>query len=467
MISLTQVLARFASGPAFSEAPEAAARIIRNGIIDTVATMIAGRNEPVVRIVRQHVEARHSNAPEASVLMGAERLPAQDAALINGTAGHALDYDDVALGGHPSTVLVPALMAEGETIGASGAELLRAYLVGYEVWAELISREADSHHLKGWHPTAVFGTVAAAAAIACLRRLSIEACRNAISLSASMAAGLVANFGTMTKPFHAGRAASAAVEAVRLAMRGMTASPDAIEHQAGFLRALSPKGNLDLERPADGLGRTLRILESGLSVKKYPICYATHRVIDAVIDLARKENLRPDDAESVHASIGVAQASMLRNHAPVTALEAKFSLEFAVASALVARAVGLAQLSDDFVSRQDVRQAMKKVEISTVQTTCPIEPVFAFSDRVRIRLKDGRVLDSGEIRFARGNMKLPLREEELKAKFLDCVAGAEQIDASALYERLAGLGAVRNVTELVSLSLPRERGRVGVGADLQ
>ncbi len=261
--------------------------------------------------------------------------------MINGTAGHALDYDDVALAGHPSTVLVPALLAEGEAIGASGADLLRAYLVGYEVWAELIGRDADSHHIKGWHPTAVFGTVGAAAAIAALRRLSIEVCRNAISLSASMAGGLVANFGTMTKPLHAGRAASSAIEAVRLAMGGMTAAPDAIEHDAGFLKAISPKGQVDLERPSDGLGRSLRILESGLSVKKYPICYATHRVIDAVIDLARKHDLRPDNVESVEASIGVAQASMLRNHTPVTGLEAKFSLEFAVASALVARAVGL------------------------------------------------------------------------------------------------------------------------------
>jgi 2-methylcitrate dehydratase PrpD len=368
--------------------------------------------------------------------------------MINGTAAHALDYDDVALAGHPSTVLVPALLAEGEATGASGGDLLRAYLVGYEVWAELISRDADSHHLKGWHPTAVFGTVAAAAAVASLRGLDVEACRNAVSLSASMAAGLVANFGTMTKPLHAGRAAASAIEAVRLAMRGLTAAPDAVEHHAGFLKAISPKGNVDLDRPADDLGRRLRILESGLSVKRYPTCYATHRVIDAVIDLASKENLLPENVSTVHASIGVAAASMLRNHTPRTALEAKFSLEFAVASALVARSVGLAQLSDVFVNRQDVRKAMGKVEISTVQTTCPIEPAFAFSDRVRIRLEDGRALDSGEIRFARGNAKLPLHQEELKAKFMQCVAGAEYIDASALYERLARLETVPDIRAL-------------------
>ena len=450
MTSLTQTLARFASDPPFSHAPDDAARIIRTGIIDTVATMIAGRNERVVQIVRRHVEARRPAAAESSVLMSGQRLPAQDAALINGTAAHALDYDDVALQGHPSTVLVPALMAEGEAMEGAGADLLRAYLVGYEVWAELIGRDADSHHLKGWHPTAVFGTVAATAALCCLRRLSVETSGNAIALSASMAGGLVANFGTMTKPFHAGRAASAAIEAVRLAMRGMTAAPDAIEHHAGFLAAVSPKGNLESDRAADNLGRTLGILESGLSIKKYPMCYATHRVIDAIIDLAGKEDIRPNDAESVHATIGTAQASMLRNHAPTTALEAKFSLEFAVASALVARAVGLAQLTDDFVTSAPVRQAMGKVEISTVQTKCPIEPVFAFSDRVRIRLKDGRMLDSGEIRFARGNAKMPLREGELKAKFFDCVAGCAEIDASTLYDRLAGLESTRNVRQLAA-----------------
>jgi len=448
MTSLTETLARFASDPPFSHAPDDAARIIRTGIIDTVATMIAGRNERVVQIVRQYVEARRPGVAESSVLMSGQRLPAQDAALINGTAAHALDYDDVALQGHPSTVLVPALMADGEAMEAAGADLVRAYLVGYEVWAELIGRDADSHHLKGWHPTAVFGTVAAAAALCCLRRLSAETSRNAIALSASMAGGLVANFGTMTKPFHAGRAASAAIEAVRLAMRGMTAAPDAIEHHAGFLAGLSPKGNVKLDLPAHDLGRTLRILESGLSIKKYPMCYATHRVIDAIIDLARKEDIRLDDTGSVQATIGAAQASMLRNHAPMTALEAKFSLEFAAASALVARAVGLAQLTDGFVTSEEVRQAMSKVAISTVQTKCPIEPVFAFSDRVRIQLRNGRTLDSGEIRFARGNAKLPLREGELKAKFLDCVAGYAEIDASALYNRLAGLENASNLREL-------------------
>ncbi len=438
MTGLTDSIAHFVSGGA--AVPEEAARIVRTGFIDTIATMIAGRNEAVVGIVRQFVAARRSAAKEARVLFGAEHAAAADAALINATAAHALDYDDVALGGHPSTVLVPAILAEGEHLGASGADALRAYLVGYEVWAELLAREPDAYHLKGWHPTAVMGTVGAAAAVAHLHRLAPGDCRNALAIAASMASGLVANFGTMTKPLHAGRAAACAIEAVRLAALGLTAAPDAFEHNAGFLAALSPKGRAERERPASGLGKQLRILDTGLSIKKYPMCYATHRVIDAVLDLAAAHDLKPQDIRQVDAIIGTAQASMLRNHQPATGLEAKFSLEFAVASALVARKVGLAQLTDQFVAEAPVREAMGKVRIATVDTSCPIEPVFALTDRVVLELRDGRKLDSGEVRFARGNAKLPLKGDELKAKFLDCTAGADYLDAGALYRELAKLG---------------------------
>ena len=447
MTGLTESLSRFVAE--FRALPGEAARIVKTGFIDTVATMGAGRDEPVVRIVRQFVAARKSAAREARVVLGAGMAASADAALINATAGHALDYDDVALGGHPSTVLVPAVLAEGEYLGACGADALRAYLVGYEVWAELFSREPDPYHVKGWHPTAVLGTVGAAAAVAHLHKLPADDCRNALALAASMASGLVANFGTMAKPLHAGRAAACAIEAVRLAANGLTAAPDAIEHHAGHLAALSPRGRADRTGPASGLGNKLRILESGLSIKKYPMCYATHRVIDGVLDLVKANGVDPGDVKEAHASVGVAQASMLRNHSPATGLEAKFSLEFAVASALVARSVGLRELTDGFVAQPRVRETMAKVRTSTTDTRCPIEPMFALADRVAIELKDGRRLDSGEIRFARGNAKLPLQEAELKAKFLDCTSGAGHLDAAALYERLDRLEEQDSLRALV------------------
>jgi 2-methylcitrate dehydratase PrpD len=264
-----------------------------------------------------------------------------------------------------------------------------------------------------------------------------------------MAGGLVANFGSMTKPLHAGRAAAAAVEAVRLAARGFSASPDALEHRAGFLAALSPKGRVDRAGP-DSLGQVLRIRDIGLNVKRYPMCYATHRTIDGVLDLVTRHELRPEDIAAVEASIGETQASMLRNGAPKTGLEAKFSLEFAVASAVVARSVGLGELTDGFVEQPEVRALFPKVSITTRDTRCPIDPTFAETDRVILRTTNGEVLDSGEIRFPRGNAHNPMAEAELHAKFADCTRGwngggllLEQLSQLETLPGLAALGGSR------------------------
>jgi len=264
-----------------------------------------------------------------------------------------------------------------------------------------------------------------------------------------MAAGLVANFGSMAKPFHAGRAASAAIEAARLAAAGMTSAPDAIEHRAGLLAALSPRGDVDRETPP-ALGRELHLLKRRLSIKKYPACYATHRVIDAVLDLAEKHRIDAGDVRAMTATVGRTQASMLRNHRPQTGLEAKFSLEFAAAAPLVANRVGLAELQDDFVQQPRVQQLLEKVSVRTTDTRCAADPLFAESDRVVIELRDGRQLDSGEVRFPRGHAELPLREEELARKFFDCASGAGGLDAERLYGRLRALHTVADVRELVS-----------------
>ena len=444
MTGLTADLARFASAPNFAPLPDRVVEIVQSGFIDTIGTMLAGRDEPVVQMAKSFVSDKQSTVQEAHLLMGQSMASVSDAALINATAGHALDFDDVALGGHPSTVLVPAVLAAGQHVNATGDQVLRAYLVGYEVWAELFVREKDAYHLKGWHPTAVLGTVGTSAAVAHLYGLSAAQCQHVIALAASMASGLVANFGTMTKPLHAGRAASCAIEAVRWVQKGLTAAPDALEHAAGFLSALSPHGAVDRTSAVGDLGRRFRILESGLSIKKYPTCYATHRVIDGVLDLCASHGVGLQDVAQVHTHIGLAQASMLRNHQPQTGLEAKFSLEFAVAASLVRGKVGLAELSDVFVQEHAVKDAMAKVKISTVDTQCAIEPVFSMHDRVQIQLHSGAMLDSGDIRFARGNAMLPLRDADLQAKFLDCVHTAN-LDGAALFSKLSSLTAQAHV----------------------
>lgn len=427
MVDLTKQYGQFIAQPQWSARSTKELDIVKSGFIDTIATMIAGRNEPVVKILlAQHERAASKGL--SSILLGEQKASAVDAARINATAGHALDFDDVALGGHPSTVLVPTALALGEEVGASGQQVLDAYLVGYEIWADLFVREKDPYHLKGWHPTAVLGTIGAAACAAFLRKLEPVQAQTALAIAASLASGLVANFGTMTKPFHAGEAAANGIRAVDLALAGMTASNDALEHHAGFLAALSPLGRVDISDSSHiGHGR-LRIGENGLSIKKYPACYAVHRVADGVLDLVNKEDLQPSDIVHVEAEIGEAQASMLRNHEPKTGLEAKFSLEFAVASAVVRRKLGLSELVDDFVNTKEVQSVMKRIAITKRQGSCPIEPVFSEHDRVKITLSNGRVLDSGDIRFARGNALLPLSKADLDAKFRDCTEGVDGRD---------------------------------------
>ena len=227
--------------------PREAVEIARTGFIDTIATMIAGAHDPAPQLLRRGL-APGRRAP-ASLYFSGESAAAPEAAWINGTAGHALDYDDVGCRGHLSTVLVPAILAEAETLGLGGREMFAAYVAGYESWAELARRDPGHHHVKGWHPTGIFGAIGAGAACAALRRLDPSQATMAIALSASQAGGIMANFGTMTKPFHAGRASHAGLVSARLAELGFTAAADALEHPQGFLSAVSPEGRADRDSP--------------------------------------------------------------------------------------------------------------------------------------------------------------------------------------------------------------------------
>ncbi|WP_298234266.1 MmgE/PrpD family protein [uncultured Azohydromonas sp.] len=438
--SLTQGLGGFVAAPGFATVPDDVLPTLRNGFIDTLACLLSGLREPVTRAAHQ-VAASRGPVPQARVLLGRERLSAPDAAFVNAVSAHALDYDDMALNGHPSVVLVPALLAAGEAWGAPDSELLRAYLVGYEVWAELVGREPDSLHNKGWHPTSVLGTVAAAAAVAHLEGLPAAACTHALGIAASLSSGLMGNFGSMTKPLHAGWAASHGIEAVRLARAGATASADIFESATGFLAAFSPQGRAN--RQAWAPAPELRIRSNGLSVKKYPVCYAGHRVIDGVIALKQAHGFKPQDVLRMVPTLSDVTARVLHAHQPATALQAKFSIEFACAMAACEGAVGLAQVTDAQVARDDIQSLMRHVHAETVPPGCPVEPGFALHDRVRVELRDGSVLDSGPIRFARGHAKLPLSDEDIRTKFMGCADDATREGAQRLLAQLADLGTGR------------------------
>jgi 2-methylcitrate dehydratase PrpD len=448
MAHLTGDLGRFVAHLNLDSAPERARAIAKIGFADCYAVMVAGAREPVVGLVdRTLASAPAGNG--ASLIPGGERRRVADAALVNGVAAHVLDYDDVALDGHPSAVLVPAILAQAEASESSGAEMLAAYLAGYEVWAELIGREEGALHEKGWHPTAVLGAIAAAAACAKLRRLDATRITTAVAAAASMSAGLVSNFGTMTKSFQVGRAAQSGVIAAELAEAGFTASPDALEHRAGFLAAVSPSGRPDRERPMTLEGREWQILAHGLNVKRYPVCYATHRAIDGALGLVLKHGLKPGDIDQIKVSTGETQMLMLRNHKPQTGLEAKFSMNFAMASSVVARNVGLGELTDAFVRKPEVQALMGRVTFETTPETMA-GLSFAPFDAVAIRTVSGETLESGRVERAKGSHQKPLSEQELWTKFADCMGRELSAPAtSRAFERLMSLEHLNSATHLV------------------
>lgn len=445
--SLTRDLARRVC--ALRRIPARAAELARMGVIDTIGLMLAARDEPVVQAVRRTV-APHS--PEtgqgASVLFRTERMRASDAAFVNATAAHAFAMDDVAWGCHPSAMLFPALLAVGETHGASGADLLRAWVAGYEVLAELASREPDSLHPTGWHPSGLLGPLAVAGAVCTLRGLDLDQTTHALGLAAGMGGGMSVNFGTQAKAVGLGRVALSGVLAAELAAQGVDAARDALERPTGFLRTISPNKRADIATPLRGDDAALHLLEAGLGIKKYPLCYSVHRIADAAIDLSRQPGMDPARVERITVEIGRRQAAMARYVQPSSALEARYSVPFAVVSGLLSSAAGFAQLVPAFYESDPVRRLIARTEVRLRDDASADDPVFSASDRVRVQLAGGRVFDSGEVAYARGHARLPIDAAQLSAKFIDCAASGGVVDAQALHAWLQDFDAIARVSDI-------------------
>lgn len=449
MDGLTRQVGAFAAALCREDIPDTAIEGARIGMTDCVGVLLAGAGEAAPTIVAGTL-AELDGPNAAPQIPSGRRLSVADAALANGVAAHVLDYDDVALSGHPSVVLTPAIFAQAWTLGSSGRDLLTGYVAGYETWALLDALEPGALHEAGFHPTAVYGALACAAAVSNLLRLDAEETAHAIAISASMAAGTVANFGSMTKSLQVGRAAQSGVLAAELAKAGYTGSLDALEHRAGFMVAHSPSGKPDIENRDFKLGSHWRLPVSGVHIKRYPICYATHRSIDAMLELAESGSIAAEDVEEVRVHTGDTQMLMLRNHAPRTGLEAKFSMQFAMAAALISRRVGLEQLTDAFVQRDDVRRLMTRVQCTTTtERVQGWDQPFAPSDHVTVLLKSGRELRSKAVERPKGSWQRRLTRDELRDKFTDCaIRSLDQESAESLFNQLWALDDLSTVRSL-------------------
>ena len=456
MGALTESVLDFLCGDAPARAPAEARRIAVTGFIDCIGVALAGADQPVVRNLRR---SDGGGKPEARLLLSGERMPAAAAALIGSAAAHALDLDDYAFANHTSAVLAPPILAEAEVVQASGADMIEAYLAGFEVWSVLARREQDYMQGAGWHPTGVYGPVGAAAALSRLRGMSRRETRNALGLAAAAGGGVMDNFGTQAKPYQAARAAEAGVTAVRRALAGVDAGPDALDGAGGFLQTISPRGHVDRASAATELGKDWHMAEHGLNIKRYPVVGAAQRCVDAALQMRADHGPDPAAIERVTARVSEAHSSVMQFRLPADAMQAKFSLEFAVAAPLIFGRLGFAEMRDDCVLLDDVQALMRKVERQEGPDDDPLYPVGARFDTVGVLLDDGNMLESEPVHRYRGHGQNPLSPDELRAKFMECatVTGAvPDAMAADLFERLLRLeelGSVREITKLPDISI--------------
>lgn len=437
-------------------------------LLDTLGVMLAGSAEEAPHIVEDVLELQAGDGP-CLVLGASRRVRPLDAALVNGTAAHALDYDNTAknLGGHVSAVMVPALLAAAEAHGGSGRDLLLAHAAGYEVGAA-IGRSVNPHHTeKGWHPTATVGVFAVTAACAKLLKLGVAQTETALALATSLAAGTKANFGTMTKPLHAGLCARSGLLAVLLARKGFTANPGAFEHKQGYFNVFDGPGNYDASRALAGWG-DWEIVSPGASYKIYPCCYSTHAAVEATLNLVRRHG--PFDARAVARIDSLTPERGLAHTDrpdPDSALAAKFSVQYCVARALLHGKVTLDHFEGETYRDPVVRELLPRVHAAPY-TGKPFDADDPFDAEVKVTLKDGKTYSEKVDRPLGRTSDNPIAPEHMKAKFADCAARVLSPKAAAAVVRMVdGFDKVGSVRELTALLDPAQAGAAKAGRALE
>jgi 2-methylcitrate dehydratase PrpD len=387
---------------------------VGRALVDTVSVAFAGYHEPAASAARAYLAGRQAEQ-QASLWGPSNVLPLEEAAFYNGVAGHVIDFDDVSspMRGHPSIVLLPALTALAEAFHKTGAEFAAAYVVGFEVIVRLSRPMISDHYANGWHATASVGVLGATAACANLLGLTQAQTINALGLAVAQAAGTRANFGTMAKSFQAGNAAACAVRATLLAACGFDSSPEAMDGKYGFMSLYANNECL-----ADSLMRLgdaeLEIISSGIEIKKYPLCYATHRTIDGVLDLREAHGLSLSAVERVHITSNFRATAPLIYSAPQTGLEAKFSMQYAVAAALADGYVRLRSFTQESVRRADIQAFFPRVTVQEDQG-----PAFPRWNRIVLHTAQGHRIEK-KVTTLRGGPDSPLTDAQLRDKASDC-----------------------------------------------
>ena len=456
-MTIAAELAKHILATRYADLPPEAIHWAKIGLLDTVGVTIAGSRDDSTRIVTQVTTG--SSGP--SLLFGQDRrVSAMDAAQINGTAAHALDFDDCSntMGGHPSAPILPVIFALADQFdagGASGKDFIAAYVAGFETECKLSMCVNFHQYTKGWHPTATIGIFGGTAAACHLLKLNEEKTTLALGIAASMAAGLKANLGTNTKPLHVGNCARSALFATLLARDGFTSNPRAFEHKMGYLNVFNGEGNYDVSKIFPQWGAPWDIVTPGIAIKQYTCCGSTHPAVDATLDLTFEYDLMPERVAKIETWTHPRRLEHTNRPDPRSDVDARFSVQYVVSRALAER-----RIANDFFENgayQDPKiQALLKRVQSATYTTEQFPADNHFGAEVRITLTDGRVVSKKLDQPYGRTSANPLPAERLKAKFDACIHGiVHDANRAPLYDTIQGfekLADVRAMTALISSS---------------
>ena len=446
-MDITATIAQFVAQTQYDAIPANALANAKTAVLDCLGVALAGSREECAKIAAQM--ARQEDARKEATLFGqALKSSALQAAFTNGIAAHALDFDhSFTLMGQPTAPIIPAIFSLGESLGSSGCRILEAYVAGFETATKLVFALRDSPQ-DGWHAPGVLGSLGAAAACGKLLRLDVSQIQMALGIAASMAGGVVGNFGTMSKPLHVGLGARNGLLAAKLAQLGYTANPAAIEAKNGLSETfyhVAPD-----ENPIAELGKTYFLATEGIRIKPYPCGGLTHQAIDAVLECRAKHGVTAENVDSIHVDVTAHVYNRIAFRIPETGIQGKFSMNYLLARALIDGRISLDIFTDSAVRDPDVLKLAERIHMS-IDKSLHASNEGGRPCRVTIHLQDGRSY-SREVEHAKGSPEVPMTADEVEAKFIDCARRAlDERSTRRVLENIRSLEKLEDIRPLCEL----------------
>lgn len=455
---ITREVAEYVEAAGFGDLSGEAVRIGKRCVLDGLGLILAGSDQECVRILRRFCQ-KSGRSDEATAFGKAPlKLPSPLAALVNGTAGHAMDWDDTQLSStpdrtfglltHPTIPPLAAATAVSELRGGvSGKEFLTAFVTGFEVECKMAEAILPEHYEKGFHSSGTIGVFGAAVAAAKLFGLGRRQLAHLLGITASMASGIRVNFGTMTKPLHVGRSAQNGVAAALLARDGFEADPEGLDGPWGFFKVFGR--GVEPERIVGKLGNPFSIVDPGVSVKPYPCGSLTHPSMDAMRAVVIENDLSPDDIREVVLFAGKNILNPIRYTVAEDELQAKFCMPFLLAAIAISRRAGVKEFTPAFVHSQAVQELMGRIR-TAFDPAIEAQGYDKMRSRVEVTLVNGRkILRDADERY-RGGPLNPLSDDELKEKFEDCTRST--LDHAALEEVVKTVFTLEALPDMASLT---------------